>query len=312
MNVSVCVTTKNEEGDIGKLLDSILNQSKKATEIVIVDSQSTDRTEEIIRDRQKLDKRIKLYLKKCTRGEGRNLAVKIAKNNIIAMTDAGCIAEEEWLARITRPFGYKQTDVVAGFYAMTAHNALQKTFSVFLGVGPKQYDKNFLPSTRSIAFRKKIWEKVGGFPEDIATAEDTVFNYKLLNFHAKFARVKTAVVEWGMPKTIKEFTNKIYEYARGDAKSKIYWNPVKKYESHNIKAVFTLFRYLVGSLLLIFGLSTPLLLWVLGVGIVGYFAFAYRKVFLEYRQVTLAILAIPIQIIADIAVINGYLTGVVE
>jgi len=37
MKISVCITVFNEEESIGKLLDSLINQSKKADEIVIVD-----------------------------------------------------------------------------------------------------------------------------------------------------------------------------------------------------------------------------------------------------------------------------------
>ena len=50
----------------------------------------------------------------------------MARNSIIAMTDAGCVARKNWLKNITDPFNNKEVDVVAGFYNMTGKSALQK------------------------------------------------------------------------------------------------------------------------------------------------------------------------------------------
>src|SRR3990172_6712568 len=131
MKVSVCITVYNEERSISKLVESLLRQSKKPDEIVIVDGGSGDKTVEIIRHFQKKDKRIKLLIEKCSRSRGRNLAVELSKSEIIAMTDAGCIPNEEWLNKITEPFRNKKVDIVAGFYTMKASDSLQKALSVF-------------------------------------------------------------------------------------------------------------------------------------------------------------------------------------
>lgn len=206
MNISICITVLNEEGTIGPLLDSLINQSKKPSEIVIVDGGLKDKTVEITRHYQQKDGRIKLLVEKCSRAKGRNLGVEIAKGDVIAMTDAGCIADKNWLKNLTAPFATSRVDVSAGFYKMMGDSAFQKAESVYLGVRPSGFNYNFLPSTRSIAFTKKIWEEVGGFPEDLeGAAEDTVFNYKLIKAKAKFSRVKDAIVEWGMPANLKDF-----------------------------------------------------------------------------------------------------------
>ena len=49
MKISLICTTYNEEKSIGKLIESMLNQSRLPDEIIIADSLSTDNTVKIIR-----------------------------------------------------------------------------------------------------------------------------------------------------------------------------------------------------------------------------------------------------------------------
>ncbi len=316
MNTSVCITVLNEEGSIGKLLDSLLVQTKRASEIIIVDGGSSDKTLEIINHYQKKVSYIKLLKEKCTRARGRNLGVEIARNEIIAITDAGCVAHLNWLDEITEPFkiGHPPgdlaatlressgVDIVAGFYRMVGKSSFQKAAAVFLGITPDKFDNSFLPSTRSMAFRKSVWEKLGGFPEEMEnSAEDTYFNYRALKFGVKYICVKSAVVEWGMPESMAEFGRKICDYAKWDAKTKIFIYPQKGLTSHNVKAVFVLLRYLIGGFLFISGFYRPLIHLALLVLITLYFLYAYRKAKLW---------GIPLQIISDFAVMLGFLYGI--
>lgn len=301
MEVSVCITVLNEESSIAKLLDSLLAQSKKPGEIVIVDGGSTDKTTEIINHYQKRFGSIRLLKEKCSRSRGRNLAVEIARGDVIAMTDAGCFARNDWLKELTSPFVNERIGAVAGFYKMKAENSFQKAESVFLGVQPQKFDITFLPSTRSLAFRKSVWEKVGGFPEDLDTAEDTVFNYKLIKNGVKVSRVKDAIVEWGMPGFIKDFGFKIYDYAKGDAETKIWIFPGKGLASHNIKAFFVLLRYLTGLLLLILSFKFNTLPY-LFIGLFVYLLIAYRKA---------GLWGIPLQFVADIAVMMAIIRSII-
>lgn len=321
MKVSVCITTFNEEKSIGKLLDSLLSQSKKPDEIVIVDGGSKDKqslaggaskTVEIIRHFQKKDKRIKLLVQKCSRAQGRNLGVEIAKNDIIAITDGGCVAHRDWLEKITAPFVHKEVDISAGFYKMTGETPYQKAISVFLGVTPSKFGVDFLPSSRSIAFRKEAWERIGGFPErNVNTAEDTDFNYKAVKLGMKYARVKSAIVEWGMPQTFREGIKKFYEYAKWDGMYGIWWHPTQRLSSHNIKVIFVFMRYLAGITLVVLGVNSPLLWWIVGIGLIFYLFRAYRKVYLEFRDWRAGVWGSIIQFSSDFAVMLGFLRGII-
>ena len=310
MRVSVVITLFNEEGSVARLLDSLRSQTRKPDEIIIVDGGSEDRTVEIIRHFQKRDSKIKLLVEKCSRAKGRNIGIDIAQNEIIAITDAGWIAHKKWLERITRPFNNKEVDVVAGFYKMTGKLAFQKALSLFLGTLPSQFDVNFLPSTRSVAFKKDLWLKVGGFQERLSdTAEDTMFNYKIIQSGAKIARVKSAIVEWGMPKTLGEAFNKLFYYAKGDARSKIWWHPTKKLSSHNINMLFVYARYVTSLIVAVLALRSPLLWLALILGLFLYIYWSFRKVFIEFGDYMIGIWGVFLQFTSDIAVMAGFWTG---
>lgn len=313
MNISICTTVLNEEESIGKLLDSLLSQSKKASEIVIVDADSKDKTVEIIRHFQKKNSTIKLIIEKSSRAKARNIACDIARSPIIAMTDAGCVADKDWLKNLTKPFETGRVDVVAGFYKMTGETKLQKAESVFLGVMPRKFNNSFLPSTRSMAFTKEIWERIGGFPENISgTAEDTMFNKKLIENKAKISRVKEAVVGWGMPESLREFVIKIKNYSRGDAKSKVIIFPGKGIMSHNIKAISIFLRYLLLMALLIFSFKYPISLACFVIFLFLYFYWSYRKIYLEFGDLTTSLWGPVLQISSDVAVMHGFISGIIE
>ena len=113
MKVSVCITIFNEpQESVNKLLSALNNQTLKPDEIIVIDAKDYNN---------------------CSRSKGRNIAIKKAKNGIIATTDAGCIPHKDWLQKLTDPFKNENIDVVSGFYKMVARNDFEKAEAVFLG-----------------------------------------------------------------------------------------------------------------------------------------------------------------------------------
>src|SRR4030042_6472316 len=196
MKVSVCLTVFNEEESIVNLLRSLSMQAKKPDEGVIVDGGSTDNTISLMSglksefNNNNIQFRI-LIDKGANIAKGRNIAIRNAVNRIIAQIDAGCIAKKDWLEKITDPFENKNVGLLAGFYEMKAKNSLQKALNTFHGIHPKKYNpKTFLPSARSVAFRKNVWEDIGGYWENLECAgEDTLFFYQAVKHNVKIVRV---------------------------------------------------------------------------------------------------------------------------
>ena len=311
MKVSLVVTVLNEEPSIAALLESIISQVKKPDEIVIVDGGSTDKTVSIIKSYQKVIKNIKLYEFKTTRSEARNIGIDASSGDIIVTTDAGCVAEKHWIEKISKPFYDPEVDMVAGFYEMIGgDSSLRLAMSMFIGITPDKFDDKFLASARSLAFRKELWEKVGGFPEGLKdTAEDTLFNYKIITTGAKIVRVKDAIVYWQLPLTLAEGIKKMYLYAKGDARSGIWWHPIKKFSTHNIKISFVYLRYIIGLNILLLATKYSMFELPLVLGIIFYMFWAFKKVYCRTNSFKAGLWGIIIQFASDIAVMVGFFAG---
>jgi glycosyltransferase involved in cell wall biosynthesis len=311
MKVSVVATVLNEEENISSLLDSLLNQTQKPDEIVIVDGGSTDKTQEIIKDYSHKHSLIHLFVEPGSISHGRNSAVNHAKNQIIAQIDAGCIAHETWLEKIIKPFENPDVGLVAGFYHMKGEGPFAEAIAPFHGVPPHRYDpRSFMPSGRSMAFKKEVWQKVGGYSENLERAgEDTLFNYKILKENIKIVRVKDAIVDWELPKDFRESLDKLYHYAQGDAQGGIWWHPAQRLHTHNIRILTIFARYLAGLFLLSLSMFIPFVFSLAIFAVAGYIIWSINKtkdvVFSPKAKLWVPV----IQISSDLTIMAGFLKG---
>jgi glycosyltransferase involved in cell wall biosynthesis len=316
MKISLCTTTLNEGKTIGILLKDILIQTILPSEIIIVDGGSKDETVTEIKKytarlKEKCIKLILLTLKSASISKGRNTSIKYSTGEIIVCADAGCRLNKNWLEKITKPFNNQTTFLVAGFYHMTTLNLLGRAASLYMGIVPERYNtESFLPSTRSLAFRKKVWLDVKGFSEKFDRAgEDTQFVSDILNKGYKITRVKDAIVYWEVPGDIKNIFWKFFYYAKGDAQSGIWFHPAKKYGSHNMKILSIFIRYVAFLILpFVFGrFHLPYcILFLVYLSYLIWPNYKFRDLSLNWR---VRVLLPFMQILSDIAVMLGFISG---
>lgn len=303
---SFITTTFNEEKTIEKYLDSIFAQTKMPNEIIIVDAQSKDNTLNLIKKYQSKTKRhntkIKLIIKKGNRSIGRNEAIKNATGDIILCSDAGCILDKDWVKNISKPFLNNSIDVVAGYYKGVASTILQKCLIPYVLIPQDKVNPyTFLPATRSMAFRKSVWEKVGGFNEKFSHNEDYVFSKELQKKHLKIFFENSAIVYWLPPKSWNEIFIMFYRFAKGDIQAKII----------RPKVILIFVRYIVYFLLLLsyFVFYISLILYVLFFILFLYIIWAIEKNYRYVKNLKAVYLLPLLQFISDIAVIKGSLEG---
>src|SRR5437763_12931647 len=176
---ALILTVLNEAGTIDRLLESVAAQRSAPDEIVIVDGGSTDRTREALR---LWEARLPLRAVEepgATIAAGRNLAIRASTAELIAVTDGGVRLDPDWLAQLQTRLT-PQIDVVSGFFRPDACS----TFEWALGATslPTVEDidpPSFLPSSRSVLFRRSAWQQGGGYPEWMDYCEDIVIDLAL-------------------------------------------------------------------------------------------------------------------------------------
>lgn len=224
MSVSVIATVLNEGESIRRLMDSFAAQTRRPDEIVIVDGGSRDATADVIRSyADRLPVRV-LVEPGANISRGRNIAIEHATGDIIAVTDAGVRLTETWLEHLVAPFDSRpETTGVAGFFLPDWTTIFEAAMSAT--VLPQREDINpatFLPSSRSVAFTKAAWQRVGGYPEWLDYCEDLVFDLRVKAFVGDFTFAPDALVYFRPRGSLKSFYKQYYLYARGDGKADLW------------------------------------------------------------------------------------------
>lgn len=221
--VTIVITVLNEESSISELLRGLEKQTLQPREVIIVDGGSTDETVNLIKDfNKKSNINITLFIKKGNRSLGRNLAIKKAKTNLIAITDAGCVPNPNWLEELIKTQKETNSPVIAGYYAGEATTRFEEAVIPYALVMPDKVNPdNFLPATRSMLLQKKVWENLGGFDENLSENEDYDFAKRIKKNGINIAFAKNAVVIWQPRSNLKSFFKMILKFARGDIQARI-------------------------------------------------------------------------------------------
>ena len=223
--VSVITTIKNEREGLEQFINSIFKQTFCPNEVVVVDGGSTDGTVEVLQNLSKKYKSLKYFVKPGLNiSEGRNYAISKASGNIIASVDGGATLQNDWLQNLVDPIlKNNSVDVVSGFFIPQTKNTFEKYLAaVTVPIEEELQDEKFLPSSRSIAFKKDCWSSVNGYPTWLPICEDLIFDIKMKNKGYNFVVAVKALSSWRPRKNIKLFFIQYFKYARGDGHAKLF------------------------------------------------------------------------------------------
>ncbi len=318
MKVSLIVTVKNEAGSIGALLDSIAAQTRPPDEVIVCDGGSTDATLEILRGETRFPVRV-IERPGANISQGRNAAIEAASSDVIASTDAGVRLDAHWLRVLVAPFGREpQTVVVSGFFIPAPQTAFEAAMGAT--VLPERRDirpETFLPSSRSLAFRKEAWKEVGGYPEWLDYCEDLIFDIALQEKYRSFGSAQDkpfafapdAIAYFRPRGSLRAFFEQYYRYARGDGKANLW---IKR---HVIR--YTTYLIAVPGIAALSVVISPWFLLLVLAGAAVYMRTPYRRLRPRLREMApgdklKAIALVPvIRVVGDVAKMIGYPVGVV-
>jgi glycosyltransferase involved in cell wall biosynthesis len=219
---ALIVTVLNEAGTIDALLESIATQTRPPDEVIVVDGGSHDGT---LQRLEPWRARLPLQLIRAPGAgiaRGRNVAIAAASCERIAVTDAGVRLERDWLEQLQAALS-EDVDVVSGFFTAEASTTFERAMGATVLPARTDIDPAaFLPSSRSVLFRRSAWQKVGGYPEWLDYCEDLVFDLALKRDGCRFAFAPRAKV-WFRPRgSLAAFFRQYFRYARGDGKADLF------------------------------------------------------------------------------------------
>lgn len=217
---TVIATVRNEAATIHEFISSLLTQTRKPDEILIVDGDSTDGTREILEE-YAAQGLLRVLSQPCNIAQGRNLGIAAATGTHLAVTDAGCQVDVDWLANFALCFGADpRPDVVAGNFHFETHTPFEVAVvrATFQPNREESQTARYYPSSRSVAFSKSAWEKAGGYPEWLYAAEDTLFNIRMRQLGCRFVFCREAIVRWRPRENWRALARQRINFSRGNAR----------------------------------------------------------------------------------------------
>lgn len=177
--VSVIIPARNEERNLGVLLQSMLDQEYRNIEILVIDDRSTDRTWEIIEEFEKKDSRVKGYKtgeKRYTTHGKMNALLNLiphAKGEYLLCTDADTTHRPGSVLNALKIMERDSLDILSGFPAEYSRSYFARTITasmVFSNVCIPHFIFNALRVSsfaigigQFIMMRRDSYDEVGGY-----------------------------------------------------------------------------------------------------------------------------------------------------
>ncbi len=237
--LSVVTTVLNEADGIGVLCGQMLAQLGPDDELVVVDAGSTDGTLHTLHALASTAPALRVEVRPgASISAGRNAGAAVARHDVLAFTDAGCVVLSGWVDGLRAAFAVPEPPaLVTGIYRVSARTPWERAFvassypsaeeTLHPGLVARPYGRVFgrafdavLCTGRSMAVTREAWAGVGGFPEHLHTAEDVLFGRAVARAGGRCVLDVDAEVVWSQRSSLRSTAKMYYGYGRGGGHSR--------------------------------------------------------------------------------------------
>ncbi|WQU98345.1 glycosyltransferase [Helicobacter pylori] len=174
LKVSVITACFNSEKTIEDTILSVLNQTYKNIEYIIIDGSSADSTLEII---QKYQDRIACVVSEKDKGiyDAMNKGIRRASGDIIALLNSDDFYKDEFvLEKVVHEFENKNCDSVYADLVFVKPNCLEKVVRYYESgeFHPKTLLYGVVPAHPTLFVKKEIYERYGLYKSDYKISAD--------------------------------------------------------------------------------------------------------------------------------------------
>ena len=226
--ISAVVVARNEQATIQRCIESVLAQTAHVDEIIVVDGNSTDRTQEIVVDVARQDGRISLMVEEDdASGRGpaaaRNVGASAATGELLLFTNGDVAIDPDYVSTLLAEMDRSELDAVAGLRwnvrnsmisgLMNVHYALNYNSSAGAISGPA-----FLSGDALLIRADSFWS-VGGYDPGMPAGEDADLGYRLRGAGLKIGYSSKATIwhEGKHYRSVGDWLKQIEWYGRGAA-----------------------------------------------------------------------------------------------
>lgn len=184
MKVSVITSVYNNKETIKDAIDSVLNQTYKDIEYIIIDGASSDGTVDIVKS---YGDKITKFVSKSDKGiyDGLNKGVSLVAGDIIAFLHSDDIyASDDIIQKVADEF--KNDSSLDGVYGDLIYTPKNDTTKILRYWKSQDFNKSLLakgwmPAHPTLFLKKEVYEKYGKFDLDFKIAADYDFMLRVLS-----------------------------------------------------------------------------------------------------------------------------------
>lgn len=226
--VSVIIPARNEERNIGILLEALQNQSypRHLFEVVVIDDHSTDNTAAIAKQ---FPGTVLTNVKEETINAHKKMAIQegitIASGDLIITTDADCIPPSQWIQTVVSFHEKNKSRFIAAPVILQNNSSLLERFQcldflVLQGITAASVHRKIhsMCNGANLAYERTAFIEVNGFTgvDNIASGDDMLLMRKIWKRfpgQVHFLKSKEAIVNTQPMKTWKQFFNQRKRWA---------------------------------------------------------------------------------------------------
>ena len=221
MNLTVILCTYNRCESLEKALRSVavsILPENVTWEVLVVDNKSIDGTRAVVESFCRQFPSVFRYLYEPNQGKSNalNSGIREARGDVLAFLDDDVVVKADWLKNLTAPLQSTEWSGVGGRIIpgqqfepprwIPLHERYALAPLAMFDLGQKAGELSEAPFGTNMAFRKSVFEKLGGFRTDLGPqpgsairSEDTEFGLRVLHDGQRLWYEPSAVVYHSLP-----------------------------------------------------------------------------------------------------------------